>query len=91
MANELKFTKVQAGWYATEDGTYAVVNDGIGYVTIEERDGSGLLAGVTGDEWGAVHDAQGRLRINSNDGDNIDWFDTKRDAVAACQRAANNT
>lgn len=83
----MKFTKVEAGWYATADGQWAVVIDGYGHVSNADRDGDGLLAGVTGNEWAAVHDPAGRLREDHNAGSNIDWFDTKREAVAACERA----
>lgn len=82
----MKFTKIAAGHYATEDGTYAVVVDGYSYVSEAERNGSGIMAGITGGEWAAVHDPQGRLRTDHNAGHNIDWFPTKRQAVAACER-----
>ncbi len=77
-----KFTKVTAGWYATEDGKYGVINDGLGYVTIEAREGNGVDAGVTGDEWGFIVFKNANGRVENNDGENIDWFDTKREAVA---------
>jgi hypothetical protein len=79
----MKFTKIAAGHYATADGTYAVIADGYGYVTEAERDGSGIHAGITGGEWAFVRDGQGRLRSDHNVGENIDWFPTKREAVAA--------
>lgn len=81
----MKFTKVQKGWYATEDGHWAVVTDGIGYVSQAQREGDGLLCGVTGNEWAAVFDPKGRLREDHKAGDNLDWFDTKREAVAHCE------
>ena len=77
----LKFTKIRAGWYATEDGRYAVVSDGLGYISQAETNGSGVNAGVANDGWAAVFDPQGRLREDHNEGDNIDWLDTKREAV----------
>lgn len=79
----MKFTKVTAGHYVTADGTYAVTADGYGYVSEAERNGSGINCGITGGEWAVVHDAQGRLRADHNVGENIDWFPTKREAVAA--------
>ena len=47
----------------------------------------GILAGVTGDEWAAVFDPRGRLREDHGAGDNLDWFDTKREAVAYSENA----
>ena len=84
--DELRLTKVTAGWYATEDGTMAVINDGIGYVTIAEREGSGISAGITGGEWAPIIDPQGRLRQDNGVGQNMDWFSTKREAVEWLER-----
>jgi hypothetical protein len=42
---------------------------------------------VTGDEWAAAFDPRGRLREDHGAGDNLDWFDTKREAVAYCENA----
>jgi hypothetical protein len=86
--SELKFYKVEKGCYATDDGRWAVVNDGYGYVSQAERDGDGLLAGVTGNQWAAVFDPRGRLREDSGLGENLDWFDTKREAIAYCRDSA---
>ena len=55
----MKFTKVRAGWYATPDGQWAAINDGLGYVSVAERDGSGVMAGIAGDQWAAVFDGNG--------------------------------
>ena len=76
----MKFTKVCAGWYATEDGRYAVVIDG--YTPSAE-----LLAeeSITGGEWVAVFDGLCRLREDNNAGENLDWFTTKRQAVVHCE------
>lgn len=83
------FTKVERGWYATDDGQYAVVIDGYdrhGSVESQDQDG------IRGNEWALVHDSRGRLRIDHNAGENIDWFDTKGKAVAyAIRRFANLT
>lgn len=77
----MKFTKVRAGWWATEDGTAAVIVDGFGFVSQADRDGGGVLAGVTGSEWSAVIDPSGGLRKDNNSGETLDWFPTKREAV----------
>jgi hypothetical protein len=79
-ATTLKFTKIRAGWYATEDGRYAVIVDGYGYVPVADRDYNGSAS----DGWSAVIDPQGRLREDHQAGETLDWFDTKRDAVAYC-------
>lgn len=84
----LTFTKVARGYYATPDGRYAVAKDGTGYVTIAERDGSGVMTGCDDDGWSWSFDAAGRLRTDQDAGETMDWLDTKRDAVAACQRHA---
>lgn len=52
--------------------------------------GSGVFGGeraslvgcATQREWMVVYDRQGRLRENSNDGENVQFFDTKREAQA---------
>lgn len=73
----MKFKKVEAGLYRSEDGLYEVERDPTGYVTIEQREGDGLLAGCDDDGWSATC------------GDDvIDWFPTKREAVAECERHA---
>jgi len=75
----LKFKKIEAGLYRAEHegDTYEVERDKTGYVTIEQREGDGLLAGCDDDGWS--------LAINDNV---IDWFDTKRDAVAYAEAYA---
>ena len=88
-----RFTKVEAGWYATEDGTYAVVSDGyekgahIGS-TGDWKNGSGY-EGFIGGEWALVSDPKGRLRTNPELGENLDWFSTKREAVAAAPKTCS--
>lgn len=77
MSSELKFTKVQAGWYATEDGRYAVVSEGMNYVNADGRSD-----GADNDGWSASFDPNGQLRTDHNAGENLDWFDTKKEAIA---------
>jgi hypothetical protein len=84
----VEFTKIVAGWYATEDGRFAVINDGIGHVTINEYEGAddstGTAIGVVGGEWAFAKDEkEARLRVDNNAGENVDWFATKREAVEA--------
>jgi hypothetical protein len=71
----LKFKRIESGVYEA-DG-YRVEKDVTGYVTIEQKDGDGLLCGCDDDGWAAIYP----------DGDQ-DWHDTKREAVAACNRHA---
>lgn len=79
----MKFTKIEAGWYATEDGRYAVVIDGY-KPSAELRD----QEFITGGEWATVFDGRGGLRENHNAGENLDWFSTKREAVAHAEYTA---
>lgn len=81
----MKFTKIAAGHYATEDGRYAVVVDGY------TRGASVTDEGLTGGEWAACFDPKGGLRISHQEGENLDWFPTKRDAVDECKRHAERT
>jgi len=84
----LKFQKIGPGWYATADGVWAVVSDG--YPAIKSVDASPNegYEGFQGGEWATVYDARGRLRDDANEGENLDWFPTKREAVALAQREA---
>jgi hypothetical protein len=82
----MKFTKVDAGWYANADGTVAVISDGYKPVAQRDRDGAGVAAGITGSEWAVVTDDDGRMRREHNAGETHDWFSTKRDAIAFAQR-----
>lgn len=75
----MKFTKVERGWYATEDGTYAVMSDGYEFLTAADAAQSAHYEGVT-HEWAALHDPQGRLREDTDKVDALDWFPTKRQA-----------
>jgi hypothetical protein len=82
----MKFTKVQAGWYATADGTVAVISDGYTPIAQRDRDGSGVAAGITVGEWAVVTDDAGRMRSEHNAGITHDWFPTKREAIDAAPR-----
>lgn len=80
----MKFTKVRSGHYATQDGTYAVIKDNTGYVSAEETD----MTGEANDGWCLAHDPKGELREDHQAGENVDWFDTKREAIAYAARFA---
>ena len=92
----VKLTKVERGWYASEDGRFAVVADGYSPSQSQGAGWSGSGAGETlsyyegfiAGEWAAVYSARGGLRENSNDGTNLDWFPTKREAVSFIQSYA---
>jgi hypothetical protein len=84
----MKFNRIRAGWYATPDGKYAVIVDGLPYISVEEYSGSGIHAGCVGGEWIAVHDPEGGLRESQSAGENIDVEDTKRQAIEACKHHA---
>lgn len=74
----MKFTKVERGWYATEDGTYAVMSDGLDGIT---SDADQVEYGIT-HEWAAVYDEKGQLREDNSAGISLAWFPTKRQAEA---------
>lgn len=82
---DLTFTKIRAGFYATPDGRYAAQRDVTGYVTIEDREGSGVRAGCDDDGWSLSFDRDGRLRSDQDAGELLDWFETKRAAIAFAQ------
>ena len=79
----MKLNRISTGWYASEDGKWAVQSDGYDPIPAYLREGHGVAAGITGGEWAVVHDAQGRLREDSSVGENLNWYDTKREAVAS--------
>lgn len=73
----LKFKKVQRGLYVSTDGRYAVAHDG--YPAIQSVGADSHYEGFIGGEWAAV--------LTRTD-ENLDWFKTKREAVAYCQQHA---
>lgn len=81
MSSTLKFTKVERGHYATEDGCYAAVVDGYGPGADEDYQGG---------EWAAVYSPNGGLREDSNVGENLDWFPTMREARACAESHYTN-
>jgi len=82
----MKFTKVRPGWYATADGTYALICDGYPPIaSVDAEDATGY-EGFQGGEWALAHDPRGGLRESNNAGENLGWFTTKREAHAAAQR-----
>lgn len=77
----MTFDKILAGWYASPDGTYAVVRDGYEKSASVGAEVSTGYEGFQGGEWAAVYDPQGRLREDSGAGDNLDWYPKMADAV----------
>lgn len=73
--------KVTSGYYVSPDGKYAAMSDGMPSIPLKDLEGSGVAAGITGSEWATVHDPNGELFEDSGAGDNLDWFDTKKEAV----------
>lgn len=69
-----KLTKVEAGWYATEDGKLAVVAEGHGYINADGR-----AEGYGNDGWAVCYDPQGTLRDEHNAGETVAWVDTLRE------------
>jgi len=80
----MKMTKVSRGWYATEDGRYAAIADG--YEKSLSCGAEGDYDGFPGGEWAAIYSPGGGLREESQIGDNLDWFPTKREAVECAER-----
>jgi hypothetical protein len=72
--DKMKFKRVEAGLYRNEMG-YEVQRDATGYVTIEAREGDGIACGCDDDGWS--------LALGD---DVLDWYDTKREAVAAANK-----
>jgi len=80
--------KVQAGLYVSDDGQWAVAADGYEAIRSVAAEAGTGYEGFQGGEWAVVYDARGRLGDDPGLGDNLDWFSTKREAVAAVQREA---
>lgn len=89
--------KVERGYYVAVGTPYAVVADGYepGQHVGASRDfdhhtGQGQYEGFIAGEWAAVRFYNVIESVeqapNHNDGDNLDWFDTKREAVADIER-----
>jgi hypothetical protein len=74
----LKFKRIQAGKYASQDGKYEVERDTNGYIPVALREGTGPDCGTDDDGWCLVIDGQV-----------YDWFDTKREAVDCARRLAS--
>lgn len=81
---DAKLSRVAVGWYATADGTWAVIGDAPGEVATKlEADGGGwdrkpgINTGCsTQREWQIVHDPNGQLRVDSHAGQIVAWCDT---------------
>lgn len=79
-----RFSKVEAGWYATENGEWAVIIEvgGGSYVNKYSQD----VDGEANDGWALVADKGGALRTDHHAGETLDWYPTKRAAVAEGQK-----
>lgn len=79
--SKLTWKRDRPGRQVTVCGRYAVESDGYGYVSEAEREGSGVMAGITGGEW--VWIDMSRPRVNN------DWSPTMREAKEYAQRHAD--
>jgi hypothetical protein len=76
MVVPLKWVREGAGRQVTLCGRYAVAHDGFAtHGSVEQQD----YDGVRGNEWAAIDMSAG------GDGENLDWFDTMREAKAMCE------
>ncbi len=74
----MKFQKVEAGWYATEDGRFAVVIECGGYSNTHDREDNG----EGNDGWALCFSPGGELLKDHQSGETLEWFNTKREAIA---------
>lgn len=75
----LKFKKVKRGLYVSTDGRFAVAHDGYEAIQSVGAEASTGYEGFQGGEWAAV--------LTATD-ENLDWFSTKREAIAYLERYA---
>lgn len=80
-----KWKKIQAGVYWLEGTEYAVAS---GPKAAADPDGphADRFGFVHGVEWAAIKGFNPR---NGQEGENLDWFDTMREARAECERIAS--
>jgi hypothetical protein len=79
------WTKQHAGFY-TLDGTDYAVASSWKQASARHEDRTGETE-VSGSEWAVVRFTNDRQR-DSQDGENMAWFDTMREARAAAERMA---
>lgn len=90
----MKLQKIAVGWYASEDGRWAVVGDAPGEVATKlEADGGdgwhapGINTGCsTQREWQVSYDPEGQLRVDHNAGRTVAWVDTLREGRTVVSR-----
>lgn len=88
--SDIKWAKVDRGYYVAPGTTYAVIADGYRpgqHIGAEASTGyEGFIAG----EWAVVRFQDVVKDVvhapAHNDGDNLDWYDTMRDAKADAER-----
>lgn len=80
-----KWTKISRGFYSLDGTPFAVAVDGFEQVAEHDRESDGVLAGITGREWAVIKYREGEEKT-SDGGDNLDWFDTMREARAMAER-----
>jgi hypothetical protein len=82
-----KLTKVASGWYATEDGRWAVVGDQADVTSQRESGGTGVSTGLpTSTEWAVTHSPEGLLREDANRGNVVAWVETLTQGRAYVER-----
>lgn len=89
LAARRRWTKIERGFYRLEGTRYAVQSDGWLPVSQRERDGDGIMAGVTGGEWAVIRYTDRDLELErTGGGENLDWKSTMREARAMAERLA---
>ena len=90
-ATDLKFKRDRPGRRISTCGRFAVESDGMAPVSQADRDGSGVMAGVTGGEWCFVPmTAEAAAACNGHVDEPRDWFPTMREAKEAARAVARS-
>lgn len=85
--NTTHWTKIDRGFYGLDNTNYAVMADGYERISERDREGGGVSTGITGREWAVIRYRDGEAK-DSQGGENMDWFDTMREAREAAERMA---
>lgn len=80
-----RWTKHYAGFY-TLDGT----DYGVASAHATDADADFASHDLSRVEWAVIRKRPGTEWESHNDGDNLDWFDTMREARAAAERMARD-
>jgi hypothetical protein len=78
-----KWTKIERGFYRLEGTLYAVQSDG--YSPSKSIGADANYEGFIGGEWAAIR-YRDEAEAARQDGDNLDWFPTMREARAYVER-----